>query len=230
MGPPVFHLADPRIPIMRIHPRPVASFLLPLTIQSGQIFARGSLYPGLPRQPLQELLITFPAISAHNGAQSGIRFQSRGVNADLLAFEQTRFRQHFQHPSEYLPVRFQIDQPAGPRDGGVVRRSLVPTDGKEAPQRERVLRSPSNSAFTVDPLEITNQQQPEVNPRHQPGAASFSRIEAPAPVFYKTVEIMFLQNLVQALIEGMTRRPGQLRDRNPQILCSFSPLPGTHRQ
>src|SRR5215467_4408022 len=102
-------------------------------------------------------------------------------------------------------MSLQIDQPPRARNGGMVRRGLVQSDAQETPQRQRVLRSPGNSAFTVDPLEIADHQQPEVNPRHQSRAASIRRIEAPALVFYKTVKIMFLQNSVQTLIERMTR-------------------------
>src|SRR6516165_2716359 len=87
-------------------------------------------------------------------------------------------------------MRLQIDQPPGARNRRMVRRGLVQSDAQETPQRKRVLRSPGNSAFTVDPLEIADHQQPEVNPWHQPRAASFRRIEAPALVFYKTVKIL----------------------------------------
>src|SRR5256885_5741651 len=89
--------------------------LLSLPVQSGQVFACGRLDAGLLRQTLQKLFITLPAVSAHNGAHGRVGFQGSAVNTDLLTFQQTRFHQQFQYPSEYLPMRLQIDQPPRPR-------------------------------------------------------------------------------------------------------------------
>jgi hypothetical protein len=108
MGPPIVHPRDARIPIVRISPMSgceLSSFACGPIWPS--LHAWG-LDPGLLRQTLQELFITLYAVSAHNRAQGGIRFQCGGVNADLLTFQQIRFRQEFQYPSEYLTMSFQL--------------------------------------------------------------------------------------------------------------------------
>ena len=48
-----------------------------------------------------------------------------------------------------------------------VRRRLVQPDAKKIAQRQRVCRTPGDAALGVNPLEIANQQPPEIDPRRQ---------------------------------------------------------------
>ena len=87
----------------------------------------------------------------------------------------------------------------------MIRRRLVPSHPQKAPQRQRVVRPPGDSALGIDAFEVANQQQPEVNSRRQTRPPPPRRIEPPAPPLRKLVEVALLQQLVQALIERVTR-------------------------
>ena len=47
---------------------------------------------------------------------------------------------------------FAVDQASGARDGDVIRRVLIESDGQELPQRERIGETPCNAALTIEPF------------------------------------------------------------------------------
>jgi hypothetical protein len=120
-------------------------------------------------------------------------------------------------------MRLQIDQPPRARDGRVIRRLLVQLHLQKPPQRQRIRRPPRDPALTVDPLEIADQQQSEVPPRHERRSPHRLRIEALTLAFDEFVELALFQQLVEPLVEWMPRRPRQLRMRDPEIRL-VSPL------
>src|SRR5271157_5386778 len=121
-----------------------------------------------------------------------------------------------------------IDQPPRARNRRVVRRHLVQPDAHKAPQRQRVRQPPGNPTLAVDALEIADQQRAKVNPRRQRRPPALGRIELRAPPFDKFVEALGLQQLVQPLIERMSRRRRQLGVRNPDVLLLLPLLAGAH--
>ena len=94
-------------------------------------------------------------------------------------------------------------------------------------QRQRAGQSPGYAALAVDALEISNQQQPGMDPRNQAGTAHRRRIELPAIPFHECVEFLLIQ-LIQPLIERMTRRPRQLCVRNPNLFLLLLRLPRSY--
>src|SRR5437879_10185129 len=122
-----------------------------------------------------------------------------------------------------------IDQPSRPRDRGVIRRVLVQRYAHETPQRQRIRQPPGNPALRPDALEIPDQQRPKVNPRRQRRTPVLGRIELRTPLLDKLVEVLGLQQFIQALIKRMSRRRRQLRVRDPDVLLLLPLLARPHR-
>jgi len=72
----------------------------------------------------------------------------------------------------------------------VIRRRLGQRDAQKIAQRQRVRRTPGDAALGVNALEITNQQQPEIDPWRQTRPAHRLRIKASALRFDEIVEPM----------------------------------------
>ena len=227
--PPILHLGDAGIRIVRMLPLLIRSLVRSLPIQPRQLFARGGLDPRLLRQPLQELLIAFSRVPPHDRPQRGIRFQRGRVHSQRLPLQQPLLRQHSQHPGEHFPVRFHVDQPPRPRDRGMIRRRLIQPYPQKPPQRQRVICPPGDPALRIDPFEIADQQQPEVHSRRKARAPPLFRIEPPTPPLHKLVEAALLQQLVQALIERVARALRQRSLRNPHLFLLLLILPCSHR-
>src|SRR5216684_425239 len=99
----------------------------------------------------------------------------------------------------------------------------------ETPQRQRIRQPPGNPALRPDALEIPDQQRPKVNPRRQGRTPVLGRIKLRAPLLDKLVEALRLQQLVQALVERMSRRRRQLAVRDPDVLLLLPLLARPHR-
>ena len=132
--PPIFHLRDARLRIVRVHPLPVRSLLLSLPVQPRQLLPRRRLDSRFLRQPRQKLRVALPALPPHNAPQRRIRFQRRRIDPQRLPRQQSLSRDHPQHPGEHVPVCFHVDQPPRPRDRRVIRRRLLQSDPQKPPQ------------------------------------------------------------------------------------------------
>src|SRR5438445_5173318 len=111
----------------------------------------------------------------------------------------------------------------------MIRRVLVQSDAHKAPQRQRVRQPPGNPALRPDALEIPDQQRPKVNPRRQRRTPVLGRIELRTPLLDKLVEVLGLEQFIQALIKRMSRRRRQLRVRDPDVLLLLPLLARPHR-
>src|SRR5260370_23753208 len=125
-------------------------------------------------------------------------------------------------------MRFHVDQTAGARNRRVIRRVLIQPYPHKAPQPQRIRQLPGNPPFTVDALEVTQQQRPEVDPRGQRRPAILSRIELRTPSLYKLVELLRLQQFIESLIERMSWRRRQLRMSDPNVFLLFPLLARSH--
>ena len=203
--PPILHLGDAGIRIVRVLPILVRALVCTLPIQPRQLFPRRRLDPRCLRQPPQKLLVAFSRVPPHNRPQRGVRFQRGRIDSPRLPLQQSFLRQYPQHPGEHFLVRFHIHQPPRPRDRGMIRRLLIQPYPQKPPQRQRVIGPPGDPALRIDPFEIPDQQQPKVHSRHQARPPPFFRIEPPAPPLHELVETALFQQLVQTLIKRMTR-------------------------
>lgn len=193
----------------------VRALLLPLAIQPRQRRPRRRLDTRGLGQLRQELLITLARVAADNAAQRGIRFQGSGVDPNGLALHQADGRQALQHPREHLPMGFLIDQPAGPGDRRVIRRRVVQRQAEEVPQRQRIGRPPRDTAFRVQALEAADEQQPKVDARRHARPSHRVRVEPRAGGLCEVVKSLVRQQSIQARVERMTHRRGQVGRRHP---------------
>jgi hypothetical protein len=81
------------------------------------------------------------------------------------------------------PMRFEGYQSPRPRNRRVVGWRVFQTHAQKIAQRQRIRRAPGDAALGVNALEITDQQQPEIDPRRQSRPAHRLRIEAGALPF-----------------------------------------------
>ncbi len=121
----VFHLRDTRICVGRAPPFLVRPFLLALPIKPRQIFPSRRRDPTLLGQIRQKGFVPLAVIASHDGSHRCVSFQCRRIHTDDLALQQATISQHTQHPAEYLPVRLNVDQPAGSGNGRMIRRVLI---------------------------------------------------------------------------------------------------------
>ena len=125
--------------------------------------------------------------------------------------------------------------PRHDRAQGRVRfqRAVVQPQAQKTPQRQRVLSPSGHPPLRVQPLEIPDQQQPEIHPRHQARPPTLPLpTESPAAIFHRIVEAARLQRLVQALMERMTRtlrrRPAAAVTPPVALGLSVDPSPRAH--
>ena len=111
--------------------------------------------------------------------------------------------QQLQHPPEHLPMRFQVDQSACAADGRVIGARLVQGVSDKRPKTQGVAATPGDAAFGVDPLEVPDQQQPEVPSRLQARPAHRFVVEFLAQAFDVRIEAASRQNLVQLAVKRM---------------------------
>ncbi len=202
---PVLHLRNPRVLVRRTLPLLVRHALLALAVQSRQVLAGRRCQAGSLRQSAQELLVALPRVPPHDRAHRRVGFQRGRIDRHPLALQQSTIRQQAQYPAEHFAMRVHIDQPPRARNRRVVRRVLVQPDAHKPPQRQRVRQPPGDPTLAIDAFEIPDQQRPEVDPRRQRRPAVLGRIELRTPVFDKLIEPLRLQQLIQPLVEGVSR-------------------------
>jgi hypothetical protein len=95
------------------------------------------------------------------------------------------------------------------------------SQSKEVTQCKRIGSSPSCSSFRIQTFKITNQKHPEVNSRSQAGASHFGRIEYGADSLDKSIEIVFYQDRINPLIEGMRWSFGYLSRYDPKCFLTY---------
>src|ERR1019366_7939066 len=119
--------------------------------------------------------------------------------------------------------------PARSRDGRVIRRALIQSDSQKPPQPERIRRPPGNAALRIDPLEIAQQQQAEIHSRRQRGPAVVGGVEYRALLLYKLIELLAVEEFIEALIKRMRRTLSQLVVSDPKIFLPLAVLASAHR-
>jgi hypothetical protein len=77
---------------------------------------------------------------------------------------------------------------------------LVELHTQKIPQGQRIGRAPGDAALRLDPFEVPDQQQPEIDARRQAGAAHSFGIKARALGFHEIVESVLTQDLIQASV------------------------------
>jgi catechol 2,3-dioxygenase-like lactoylglutathione lyase family enzyme len=60
-------------------------------------------------------------------------------------------------------MRFEIDQPPRARDRRVIGRRLVQPDAEKIAQRQRIRRAPRDAGLRVNPFEVADEQQAEID-------------------------------------------------------------------
>jgi len=98
-----------------------------------------------------------------------------------------------------------VDPLTDPAKARMIRRRLVQSVPQEGSKGRAVPASPRNPPLRIDPLEATRHQHAEANPRRNPTTAHLLRMELGAPRLHETVEVVFLQDLVQLSVERMPR-------------------------
>src|SRR5712691_11042303 len=124
-------------------------------------------------------------------------------------------------------MRGLVHQPAGARDGHMIRRPLIQPDLQKLPQTQRIRHPPRDASFALDPFKETDQHHPEVHPRSQRRAAQLLVIELAAAGLAELVEACLIQHFVQPPIERMARSFRQI-PAIPQHLLPLTPPACAH--
>jgi hypothetical protein len=88
-------------------------------------------------------------VAPHNRFHRGVGFQPGGVDPDRLASQQSRSRYLPQHPAKHFLMRGLVHQPAGARDGHMIRRPLIQPDLQKLPQTQRIRHPPRDASFAL---------------------------------------------------------------------------------
>ena len=118
-----------------------------------------------------------PGVATHDASQRRVGLQRRRIDPDGLALDQIRRRQDLQDPREDGAMRLDLDQAPGARDRRVLRHRLVEPQAQEAAEGQRIGAAPRDPAFRIDPLEVADQQQPEVRTGREARSPERGRIE-----------------------------------------------------
>ena len=70
-------------------------------------------------------------------------------------------------------MRFDSNQPAGAREGGMIGTALVESNAQKVADTERIGGPPGDTAFGIDALEIADQEGAEVDAWGEAGPAHF---------------------------------------------------------
>ena len=195
-----------------MRPVVVRSLLRPFAIDARQALTRRCLNTRGLRQVGQELVIRGARVTPHDAAQGRVGFQRGRVNADRLALDQTGVSELPKNPREDGVMRFEIDQTAGARNRRMIGRRLGQHQSQKLAQGERIRRTPRNGALRIEAFEVADQQQTEVAPRRQTRTTDVVRVESLTKRLDVTVEVRFLEDLIQARVERM-------RSASRQVLC-----------
>ena len=82
-----------------------------------------------------------------------------------------------QNKPEDLLMRFDVDQPAGAREGGMIGAAFVESNAQKVADAERIGGPPGDTAFGIDALEIADEEGAEVDARGEAGPAHFIGVE-----------------------------------------------------
>src|ERR1019366_4294056 len=126
-------------------------------------------------------------------------------------------------------MRLHIDQPPCPRDRRVIRRLLVKPDSQKPPQPERIRRSPSDPALRIDSFKIPNQQQSEIDSRHQGWPPVVCGVKLRALLLRERIELSIFQQFIHSLVERMAWPLRQFIVADPQPLLPLSAPSCPHR-
>ncbi len=179
MRPPVLHLRDLRVRIERVLPVLVRRALLPAPVQARQGLAGRRLDPRGRGETRQELLVALAGVPPHDAPHRRVGLQRRRVDGHGPPREQAGGDQALQHPGEHGPMGLHGDQPPRARDRGMIGGRGVEAEPHEAAHGERIGRPPGDATLRVEPFEVSDQQQPEVQARRQARPAHHRRVELP---------------------------------------------------
>ena len=204
MRPPVLHLRDLGVGIVRMLPVLVRALLLPLPIEPRQVRARRRLdarglapaSSGTPRS-------SRPCRAARCcAAPRSPPASSRRCRSSCPSPSRPSARRCRTHVKTARCVSRSISRRV---------REIVEWSGgassnanaEKVAQRQRVRRAPRDAALGVDALEVADQQQPEVDARRQTRAGPSSRRRRLAQRFDEVVEA-----LLRAASDSAARRTG----------------------
>jgi hypothetical protein len=223
----VLHLCDFGIGIGLACPVLVRElFALAVAVESDEVVDRRRLDAALPGHPRQHLAIGFASVAAqHDRPHRGIGLHRRTVDADPFALHQTTLGDEVQNPAEHLLMNFVRKTAARLRQPGMVgdlsrfvsRRNS--RSDSESEQRQTMARSPSS------PSKITDYMLAEI----AAGGSEGGRIEWFAGFLDENLEAGLAQELLQAVIEHMTRRARHLTPCHHEVTLKLRLTPHCHR-
>ena len=175
----------------------VGSFLLALAVQLHQLLAGAAFRFQTLSQPLEKLVVPFPAIPSNDAAQRGIAASSVVASMpSVFPFSSPRFADALQHPLEDGGMSLDIDQ--SPRSG----------KGGSDPAEIHSTSVPETRAAPASQPPATRFLAPNPGLRNSPPAAAESRRPVPdsaapsaghrigAPSLDEIVKLMLLQKIL----------------------------------
>ena len=226
----VLHLGDPGVRVGRTLPVGVRQPLaLALAVEARQVLGRRRLNPALLRHPRQHRAIALAAVAPHDRAQRGVGLHCRAVDADPLALHKAALGHELQHPAEHRLVRLVRQTRARARQPGMVGNLLPVRQPQEIAERERIRATPGKAALAVDPLEGPDHVHAEIPPRRKRRRAHPRRVIRLAHPFNERVEPSFPKQVLQAIIERVSRRARHLPPRRHQVVLNRVRSPHRHR-
>ena len=109
-----------------------------------------------------------------------------------------------QHKPEDLLMRFDVDQPAGAREGGMIGAAFVESDSRKVADTERIGGPPCDTAFGIDALEIADEEDAEGDARGEAGRAHFLGVELLAGSFGELVELFGVEQFIEPSVKGVS--------------------------
>src|SRR5271155_2103570 len=111
----------------------------------------------------------------------------------------------------------------------MVRNFLPVRQPQEIAERERIRATPRDAPLAVDPLEVADHVHPEIPPRRKRRRAHPRRVIRLAHPFNERVEPGFPKQVLQAIVERVSRRARHLRPPRHQIALNRLRSPHRHR-
>jgi hypothetical protein len=158
-----------------------------------------------PGQAAQPLLVILAGVPAHQTAQRRIGLRGRGIDTDPPGRHQIVLARDLQDETEHGVVNFQRQPRAGHAERGVVGHALALDQPQEAMQRQRVGAAPFDLALRIQPLELADEQHPEV-PSGRNRQAAPVLVGRLAEHLDRLVELRLGQDLVAPVVECTGRR------------------------
>ena len=163
-GPPVLEAHDLCVRIGRALPVLVRRLLtLALLVEASQLLVARVLDPRFLRELAEVALVALAASLADDRLHRGVGSEVRRVDPGHLALREALLVEDPHHEPEHLLVGPLRQSRARPRERRVIRRWLVRLVPEEPLERERVLATPADPPLRLDPLEVSDQQHPEVH-------------------------------------------------------------------